>query len=107
MPDRDDPKSQFKCCVNKGLGQEKAEGSLQFLFILSYDLVGVEEGCLTLILCGVQWCFRSLTYIIIIYIWFMGRDATSNSSKTKLKMGEWKAKKNKFVTSKDSFPFLG
>lgn len=47
MPDRDDPKSQFKCCINKGLGQEKAEGSLHFLFILSYDLVGVGEGCLS------------------------------------------------------------
>lgn len=47
MPDRDDPKSQFKYCINKGLGQEKAEGSLHFLFILSYDLVGVGEGCLS------------------------------------------------------------
>lgn len=47
MPDRDDPKSQFKCCINKGLGQEKAEGSLHFLFIFSCDLLGVGEGCLS------------------------------------------------------------
>lgn len=69
MPDRDDPKSQFKCCINKGLGQEKAEGSLHFLFILSYDLVGVGEACasLTLIPHGVQWRFSSLTYITIIF----------------------------------------
>lgn len=83
MPDRDDPKSQFKCCINKGLGQEKAEGSLHFLFILSYDLVGVEEGCLSDF--NPPWCTVALQFTDLhynnIFFKFMGRGAASNSLK--------------------------